>query len=288
MEVGLLGGSGRIAKTYRQLLEDHPWFDLAFIASRQGPSLGELPDTPLLFSSLPSSLKEWELFYVERGYTVISSSSAWRLDPRVPLIIPEINFAIPDQPWKGTLIAKPNCSIQSFLLPLGVLHPHFAVTKIHVTTMQAKSGAGQPNPLFDENVIPFIENEESKNENEPCKILNAKIEISAQCNRVSIEHGHLASCSVQFDTKPSLEQMVEIWNSFETLNLPTAPSKLFELKEVPQPRFDLQPMQIQIGRLRSCPLLDWRFVGLSHNTIRGGAGGGLLIAEKLKEEGHFG
>ena len=290
MEVGLLGGSGQIAESYRHLLKGHPWFDLQFIASRQGGGkLGDLPEAPLLFSSLPSSLaREWELFYVKRGYTVISSSSAFRLDPRVPLIIPELNFSIPKQPWKGTLIAKPNCSIQSFLLPLGVLHPYFPIEKISVTTMQAMSGAGKERDEFLHNVIPYIENEEEKNEREPCKILNAEISISAQCNRVPTKHGHLASCSVQFAKKPSLEEMIEIWEKTKPLDLPSSPAKLFALIDSPQPRFDLQPMQIQIGRLRPCPLLHWRFVGLSHNLMRGGAGGGLLIAEKLKAEGHFG
>ena len=290
MQVGLLGGSGQIAQTYRHLLKEHPWFSLSFIASRSEKGrLGDLPDCPLLFSSLPSHLaKEWELFYVEKGYTVISSSSAFRLDPDVPLIIPELNFEIPKQKWKGTLISKPNCSIQSFLLPLGVLHPHFPIEQIHVTTMQAMSGFGKPQPEFLENVIPYIENEEEKNEREPCKILKTEIKISAQCNRVPTKHGHLASCSVQFAKKPTLEEMKMIWEEFEPLDLPSSPSKLFAFIEAPQPRFDLQPMQIQIGRLRPCPLLDWRFVGLSHNTIRGGAGGGLLIAEKLKAEGHFG
>lgn len=288
MQVGLLGGRGRIAQTYRELLKEHPWFSVGFIASRRGSPLGELPDTPLLFSSLPSSMKEWELFYVERGYTVISSSSAFRMDPRVPLIIPELNFHIPKQPWKGTLIAKPNCSLQSFLLPVGVLHPHFPIQKLHVTTLQAMSGAGTIQPEFHENVIPYIEDEEEKNEREPCKILGCEIAISAQCNRVSTPNGHLASCSVAFQKKPSLQDMVEIWEQFRPLDLPSSPKPLFKMVEAPQPRFHLEPMQIQIGRLRACPLFDWRFVGLSHNTIRGGAGGGVLIAEQLKMEGHFG
>ena len=210
MQVGLLGGSGRIAQTYRDLLKEHPWFSIGFIASREGAPLGTLPDTPLLFSSLPSALKEWELFYVERGYTVISSSSAFRLDPRVHLVIPELNFVLPKQPWKGTLIAKPNCSIQSFLLPLGVLHPHFPVEKIHVTTLQAMSGAGKVRPEFEDNIIPHIEGEEEKNEKEPCKILDCAITISAQCNRVPILYGHLASCSALFKSKPSLDAMREL------------------------------------------------------------------------------
>ncbi len=293
ISVGLLGGRGQIAQKYRELLENHPWFSLSFIASREGPGkLGDLPDCPLLFSALPNDLaQKFDPFYVEKGYTVISSASCHRLAPQVPLIIPELNFQVEKQPGKGLLIAKPNCSIQSFLLPLGALDPFFGVEKISVTTLQATSGAGKPLPEFQDNVIPYIEDEERKTEQEPCKILGKQIAISAQCNRVSTADGHLASCSVAFSQKPSIEEMKKVWKETKPLPLPSSPKTLFEVFEdpkQPQPRFDLHPMQIQIGRLKECPILHYRFVALSHNTIRGGAGGGILIAEKLKEEGHFG
>lgn len=291
MDVGLLGNSGRIAEKYKELLKDHPWFRLSFIASRKGPHyLGELPSCKLLFSALPGEVAgEWEPFYAKEGYTVISSSSFFRLDPTVPLIIPELNRhhlnLLKNQQWKGALIAKPNCSIQSYLLPLGFLHPHFGIEKIHVTTMQAISGAReQKDPNFVDNIIPYIEHEEDKCEEEPNKILESTINISAQCHRVSVQNGHLASLSVSFQTKPKKEEILQIWKEANPLKLPSSPNPLFHYHEdqtKPQPRFDLHPMQIQIGRLRPCSILDWRFVALSHNTIRGGAGNGLLIAEVL-------
>ncbi|MCP5469915.1 MAG: aspartate-semialdehyde dehydrogenase [Chlamydiales bacterium] len=288
MRVGLLGRSGQIAQKYLELLKHHPWFELTFVASRDGEQLGTLPDCALLFSALPGKVAEkWEPYYVEHGYTVISSASYCRLNPKVPLVIPELNAHL----LKGHtgLIAKPNCSLQSYVLPLGFLHQHFGIEKVHVTTLQAISGAGanRNNPAFIENVVPYIQGEEEKCEQEPLKILGNDIVISAHCNRVFVQEGHLANVSVSFRKKPSRDEILKVWNEAPSLDLPSAPRPLFryfEQEDRPQPRYDLDPMQISIGRLRPCPLLDWRFSALSHNTMRGGAGGGVLIGEVIYHE----
>ncbi len=268
-----------------------------------------------VFSALdPPVAKILEEKYAEAGTPVVSNASTHRWTRDVPMLIPEINAEhisiIPAQQknrgWKkGFIAVKPNCSLQSYMTPLFALHKKFSVKKVIVTTLQAVSGAGHPGvSSFDiiDNVIPFIGGEEEKSENEPLKILGSMrngeivnasgIEISAHCNRVPVIDGHLACVSVSFERKPSRAEILDAWKKFrgvpQELKLPFAPKQPIIYREEenrPQPRLDRDTdkgMAVSVGRLRECNVLDWRFVGLSHNTIRGAAGGGILNAELLK------
>jgi aspartate-semialdehyde dehydrogenase len=230
------------------------------------------------------------------------------------MIIPEINHRHADiiplqrqrRGWNGLIAVKPNCSIQSYLTPLfALMQAGYGISDISVTTLQAVSGAGYPGvPSLDiiDNVIPFINGEEEKTEQEPLKILGeiregrfvprTDIRISAHCNRVPVRDGHIACVSVRFaQEKPELARIIEVWNSFRSLPqelaLPSAPAQpIIYLNDGarPQPKKDRLlhgGMAITVGRLRKCSVFDIKFVGLSHNTIRGAAGGGILNAELL-------
>jgi len=273
-----------------------------------------------VFSALDSDVaKEWEEKYAEAGIPVVSNASTHRHTQDVPMLIPEINphhlDMIPIQKknrnWnKGFIVVKPNCSLQSYLAPLFALHKKFKIRKAVITTMQAVSGAGHPGvSSFDivDNVIPYIKGEEEKSENEPKKILGSiennkfvydeSFEISAHCNRVNTIDGHMACVSVEFEKKPSREEILDIWENFRSLpqelNLPFAPQQPIIYREEdnrPQTRLDRDAdkgMAVTVGRLRECKVLQWRFVGLSHNTVRGAAGGGILNAELLKTKGYL-
>ncbi len=271
-----------------------------------------------VFSALDSGIaKEYEEKYAEADIPVISNSSCHRWTKDVPMLIPEINHEhidiIPVQKksrgWKkGFIAVKPNCSLQSYLLPLFALHEKFKIKKVMVTTMQAVSGAGYPGvssfSILD-NIIPYIGGEEEKTELEPLKILGEirgneivnydGIKITAHCNRVPVIDGHLACVSVEFEKKPTKEEILDIWKNFKSLpqelNLPFAPKQPIIYKDEinrPQTRLDRdldKGMAVVVGRLRECSVLDYKFVGLSHNTIRGAAGGGILNAELLYKKG---
>ncbi len=313
--VGILGATGVIGQQYVALLHNHPWFEIkSLVASHasssytetvrtkwhvstpipEGYSLCSLEDfapCPLVFSALPNALAAtYEPQLVKAGCTVISSASCHRESS--PVIIPEIN----PHHLTGKLITKPNCALQSFLLPLAPLHRKANICGLSVTTMQAMSGAGHRGLLsqaIQDNVIPLIEGEEEKLENEPLKILEARFPISAHCNRVPVLHGHLACISVAFEYPLSYEDILAEWNQPNALSLPSAPRYpviYCDEPARPQTRLDRDAgggMSVSVGRLRPCPLLEWRFVALSHNTVRGGAGGGVLIAELLKQKGHL-
>jgi aspartate-semialdehyde dehydrogenase len=239
----------------------------------------------------------------------------------VPMLIAEVNpHHVDIIPWQrknrgwdqGFIAVKPNCSIQSYMTPIwALLQAGYEVTRLFVTTMQAVSGAGYPGvaslDVLD-NVVPFINGEEEKSELEPLKILGAvvdgKIEhaalpqISAHCNRVPVTDGHVASISMEFGSKkPSIDEIKRIWTSFtalpQELDLPMAPRRPIIVREEadrPQPRKDRdadKAMAISVGRIRPCNIFDIRFTGLSHNTVRGAAGGGVLSAELLKSKGYI-
>jgi aspartate-semialdehyde dehydrogenase len=260
-----------------------------------------------------------EEMYAAAGIPVISNSSAHRWTRDVPVFIPEINphhtdiipFQRKARGWdKGFIAVKPNCSIQSYMIPLHALvQAGYLIKKIIVTTLQAVSGAGYPGvaslDILD-NIVPYIGGEEEKTEKEPLKIFGSIIngelqnavmpKISACCNRVSVIDGHTACVSLAFGMKkPSINQIKEIWNSFRGLpqeeDFPTAPRQPVVYREEdnrPQPRLDRntgKAMSIVAGRLRPCNVFDVRFTALSHNTIRGAAGGGILNAELLKFKG---
>lgn len=256
--------------------------------------------------------------YARAETPVISNNSAHRWTPDVPMMIPEINAdharVIEAQrkrlgARRGFIAVKPNCSIQSYV---PAIHPllGFGPTKIAVCTYQAISGAGKTFETWPEmidNVIPFIKDEEAKSENEPRKIWGTvsggKIQdatvpvITAQCIRVPVSDGHMAAVFVAFERKPSRDQILSAWKEFggkpQQLALPSAPRPFlhyFEEDNRPQTRLDRDAgngQAITLGRLRPDPIFDWRFVALSHNTVRGAAGGAVLTAELLSSEGYL-
>jgi len=256
--------------------------------------------------------------YAKTGTPVVSNNSAHRWTPDVPMVVPEINpehLEVIEAQRKrlgtstGFIAVKPNCSIQSYVPQLHTLLD-FKPTKAVVSTYQAISGAGKNFndwPEMVDNVIPYIGGEEEKSEQEPLRlwgrieggeIVKATApEISAQCIRVPVTDGHLATVSVSFEKKPSKEEIIERWNQFkgrsQELNLPSAPKQFityFEEENRPQTKLDRdieRGMGITAGRLREDTIFDYKFVGLSHNTVRGAAGGAVLIAELLKAEGYI-
>lgn len=265
-----------------------------------------------------------EILALEEAYAkaetpVVSNNSANRWTPDVPMVIPEINpehLEVIDMQKKrlgtkrGFIAVKPNCSIQSFVPALTPLL-HFGVTKAVVTTFQAVSGAGKTLadwPEMNDNVIPYIGGEEEKTEKEPLKIWG-KVEgdvivpaadplITAQCIRVPVSDGHLAAVSISFSRiKPSREEIINIWRNYygepQLLALPSAPVHFinyFDSFDHPQTGVDRnieKGMGISVGRLRNDPIFDYKFVCLSHNTLRGAAGGAVLIAEMLYKKGYI-
>ena len=302
--VGILGATGLVGKQYVKLLQSHPQFDLIFQATRKSiEDFDAAKKCRLLFSALPSPIaQKIEPEYAKKGIPIFSSASCHRLHNDIPLIIPEVNpdhlnmvtMQQKNRMWKeGCIIAKPNCTLQSYILPLCPLHKRFTLERLLVTNLQAISGAGKGYEL-ENNIIPYILGEEEKSESEPLKILGKwdghnlhlpAISISTHCTRVPVKHGHLACVSASFKEKPSLDEVKHIWKHFKGLKLPTAPQYpliYFKKDDRPQPKLDYlcgQGMSVALGRLRECSLFDIRFIALSHNLIRGAAGGGILTAE---------
>jgi aspartate-semialdehyde dehydrogenase len=259
--------------------------------------------------------------YAAAGIPVISNASAHRWTADVPVLIAEVNPHHADiigiqrkkRGWdKGFIAVKPNCSIQSYILPVhALIRAGWEVKRVIVTTLQAVSGAGYPGPAgidMIDNIVPYIGGEEEKSEQEPLKILGSVergvfrnyegLTISAHCNRVAVADGHTACVSLEFgDRKPSLDEVKKIWADFKGLpqeqRFPTAPVHPIIIREEndrPQPRKDRdaeKAMAITVGRIRPCGVFDLRFVGLSHNTVRGAAGGGILNAELLRYKGYL-
>jgi aspartate-semialdehyde dehydrogenase len=341
--VGILGATSLIGQHYLNLLKDHPWFEVVFLGGSDrsaGKSYREavksswvLPEPiccdlevshldevtkakqlcHFVFSALPNDMAAlYEEKYAAMGLPVISNASCHRQVDDIPCLIAEINHdhleLIPQQQkkrgWKGGfIITKPNCAIQSFMLPLTPLHRKWNINQIHVTTLQSMSGAGVLGlgalNNYD-NIIPYIEGEESKVEKEPLKIwgskthtgiVHAEMKIGAQCNRVPVRYGHHACVSFKLEKKAEKQEILDLWKTFQglpqELQLPTAPpSCVIYEPEDPRPQNKLDTsrekgMSAIVGRLRECPLFDFRFVSLSHNALRGGAGGGVLNAELL-------
>lgn len=273
------------------------------------PSPDSWESAPLVFSALPASeAEEIEPAFARTGSFVFSNASAHRMRRDVPLVIPEVNpehlTALDTQRavngWPGALVTNPNCSTIGLTLALAPL-ARFGIERVLVTTLQAASGAGYPGvaslDLLD-NVIPNIAGEEEKIETETRKILgawqdsqfvDAPIRLSAQTTRVPVREGHLEAVSVAFAHPPEPEEIIAAWRDFaglpQELRLPTAPEhplRYLDAPDRPQPRLDRDAergMAVTVGRLRRCPVLDYRFFCLSHNTIRGAAGAALLNAE---------
>ena len=269
----------------------------------------------LLFSAMDAGVAtEIERAFAQAGHVVVSNSRNHRMEQDVPLLVPEINpdhlKLVPGQQrsrgWKGQIVTNPNCSTVGLVMALGPLK-QFGIAKVIVTTMQAISGAGYPGvPSMDimGNVIPYIGGEEEKMEMETQKILGdfagdrivpLAAKVSAHCNRVAVVDGHTETVSVEFSSKPSEADLRQALESFRGLpqerNLPSAPpNPVIYMTEAnrPQPRKDAERergMAAFVGRLRACHALDYKFVVLSHNTIRGAAGAAVLNAELMHSEG---
>ncbi|HMA62296.1 MAG TPA: aspartate-semialdehyde dehydrogenase [bacterium] len=276
----------------------------------------------LIFSAVnmpKDEIRKLEKAYAKEGFAVLSNNSAHRHTDNVPVLIPEVNPSHADiiqqqrkdYGWdKGLLAVKPNCSVQSYVTPVyALMEQGYKISEMIVTTLQALSGAGYPGPSsldMIDNIVPYIGGEEKKSEIEPQKILgkiedgkfvyNQNIKISAHCNRVPVIDGHTACVSMKFDgDKPEQDEILEIWKNFkgepQKMELPMAPLQPIiyeEENDRPQPRKDRnndKGMAVTVGRLRPGNVFDYRFVGLSHNTIRGAAGGGILNAEYLVKSG---
>ncbi len=291
---------------------------------REVQDYAKLPkDLGFVFSAVEMPKKEdikaVEDEYAKLGIPVVSNNSAHRWTKDVPCLIAEINHQhsdiIPIQQkargWsKGFIVVKPNCSLQSFLTPIFALEKAgYKISTLIITTLQATSGAGYPGvPSLDliDNIVPLIGGEEEKTEKEPLKILgkiqggeivnDESIKISSTCTRVPVVDGHTAVVNMKFKDKvPSKEEIIKIWKDFKALpqelDLPMAPKQpiiYLEEENRPQPRKDRnndKAMAVTVGRLRKDPVFDYKFVALSHNTIRGAAGGGILNAEMLKAKG---
>jgi aspartate-semialdehyde dehydrogenase len=265
-----------------------------------------------------NEIQALEEAYAKTGTPVISNNSAHRWTPDIPMVIPEINpghIEIIEAQRKrlgtstGFIAVKPNCSIQSYVPPLSALLD-FKPTQVVATTYQAISGAGKNFtdwPEMLDNVIPYIGGEEEKSEQEPLRIWggieNGAIVkassplITTQCIRVPVTDGHMAAVFVSFEKKPSKEEILQRWQQFrgrpQELSLPSAPKQFityFEEENRPQTKLDRdieRGMGISVGRLREDFMYDFKFIGLSHNTLRGAAGGAVLIAELLKAEGYI-
>jgi aspartate-semialdehyde dehydrogenase len=278
-------------------------------------------DVDLIFCAVDmkrDEIKALEEAYARTGTPVISNNSAHRWTPDVPMVIPEVNpghiEVIASQRKRlgtktGFIAVKPNCSIQSYVPALHAIL-EYKPLKVVACTYQAISGAGKTFkdwPEMIDNVIPYIGGEEEKSEQEPLRIWGRVSDgvivkatsplITTQCVRVPVTDGHLAAVFVSFEKKPSKEDILERWRSFrgrpQELDLPSAPKQFiryFEEADRPQTKLERDAengMGITAGRLREDTLYDYKFVSLSHNTIRGAAGGGVLIAELLKAEGYI-
>jgi aspartate-semialdehyde dehydrogenase len=320
-EISVLAASERSAgKKYKDactwLMETEMPKEIAEmpVANIDVKSAEQTGDFDLVFTSLPGDLAGPVENEFGALYPVFSKASAHRMDKDVPLIVPEIN---PDHAalvkvqqkkrgWKGFITTDPNCSTIGLAITLAPL-AQFGIQQVMVTTMQALSGAGYPGvPSLDiiDNVVPFISGEEDKMETEALKILGsfdgdgikfADFKMSASCNRVNVKDGHLESVFIKLVDEPSLEEVEKAFTSFQgepqRLKLPSAPEQPIIVrheKNRPQPRFDRDTgngQSVVVGRLRKDPIMSIKYMCLSHNTVRGAAGGGILSAELYVSKG---
>jgi aspartate-semialdehyde dehydrogenase len=343
IQVGVLGGTGMVGQSFVKFLENHPWFDLTWVGASDRSAgkkyreatawrlAGEMPagvreltvneSAPgngaprLMFSAMDASVAtEIERAFAQAGYVVVSNSRNHRMEPDVPLLVPEINWdhlrvisrQRRERGWTGAIVTNPNCSTVVLTMALAPLKK-FGIERVIVTTMQAISGAGYPGvPSMDinANVIPFIGGEEPKMETETQKILGEvgetgfqplSAKVSASCNRVPTVDGHLMATSVELREKPDERAIRDAFDSYasepQKRKLPSAPAKpvqYMEQQDRPQPRRDVERdngMAVYVGRLRPCPVFDWKFLACGHNTVRGAAGAAVLNAELMYSEG---
>ncbi|MHB1312936.1 MAG: aspartate-semialdehyde dehydrogenase [Gemmatimonadaceae bacterium] len=344
--VAILGATGAVGQTFIRLLAGHPWFDIAEVAASERSAgrryadatlwiEGDLPvavgnllvkpcdpavvRSPIVFSALDSNVAgEVEAAFAAAGHLVLSNAKNYRMEPDVPLVIPEVNAAHlqlldvqrANRGWKGGIVTNANCAATMAAMALAPLHEAFGARRIFAATMQAVSGAGYPGvPSLDilGNVIPFIGDEEPKIEREMQKMLGryaagavtgAPFAVSAHANRVAVENGHTVCLSVEFERQPDVADAVAAFRAWrgapEVHGLPSAPDEplhLFETDDRPQPRRDVmrgRGMTVSVGRVRTDPLFHLKFVAMGHNTIRGAAGGSILNAELLVATGRSG
>jgi aspartate-semialdehyde dehydrogenase len=341
IDVGVLGATGMVGQQFIARLAHHPWFNLRWLAASErseGKAYASaaawrlatpMPDVcraatvdacvpgrgpRVVFSALDAGAADvLEREFAAAGHIVLSNARSFRMDPMVPLLIPEINADHLDvlaeqrkaKGWRGAIVTNPNCATVVLAMALAPLRP-FGIARVLVTTMQAVSGAGYPGvPSLDilGNVIPYIGGgEEDKIETETLKILGTRggrtplaAIISAQVNRVPVIDGHLMTVSVELTSRPAPEAVVAAMRAFrgrpQELELPTAPNPpLVVMDDInrPQPKLDADlggGMTVSIGRVRACPVLTHRFVALGHNTIRGAAGASVLNAEIMHAQG---
>ncbi len=341
--VTVLGATGTVGQKFVRLLAEHPWFEVTAVAASSasaGRTYAEatrwrepvpmpadiarltvkecVPPSPgaIVFSALDAEVAgPIEQAFAASGAIVVTNTRTHRMDPDVPLLIPEVNedhLSLVDcqresRGWDGAILANPNCSTAALALALAPLHRAFTIERLFVSTMQAISGAGYPGvPSLDivGNVIPFIAGEEEKIERESRKILGtlasgaiepSEFSLSVHANRVPVVDGHMATVSVEFRRKTDPAQAIEALRGFRgsprVCQLPSSPVPPIEVDERidrPQSRLDLERgggMAVTVGRVRPCPVLDLRMVVLGHNTVRGAAGQAVQIAELLVADG---
>ena len=341
-DVGVLGATGTVGQEFISQLSGHPWFRVSWIGAsdrsadkpyreatpwrlateRPGWAANMIVDrvTPgrapkLLFSGLDAIVAgEVEAAFAQAGHVVVSNARNHRMDPVVPLVIPEINAdhlkLLQEQEtlngWSGRIVTNPNCSTVVLALALAPLC-QFGLEQVMVSTLQAVSGGGYPGVASLDvvgNVIPVVRGEESKLETETQKILGSvadgkvrphPVTISASTTRVPVINGHTELVAVDLKSSPTLSDVVAAIQGFsgypQELGLPSAPScplRYLDEEDRPQPRLDAERdngMAVFIGRLRACPVLTYKFVAMGHNTIRGAAGAAVLNAELLKADG---
>jgi aspartate-semialdehyde dehydrogenase len=341
--VAILGATGTVGQKFVRLLARHPWFEVTAVAASSAsagrsyaeatrwrepvplpPEIGALTVAEcapplaagIVFSALDAEIAgPIEQDFARAGAFVVTNTRTHRMEPDVPLLIPEVNedhLRLIDcqretRSWSGAILANPNCSTAALALALAPLHRAFTIERLFVSTMQAVSGAGYPGvPSLDivGNVIPFIAGEEEKIERESRKILGtlnggavepAAFASSVHANRVPVVDGHMAAVSVEFHRRVTPSQAVEAMRGFtgspRVAALPSSPARPIEVEERvdrPQSRLDVERgegMAVTVGRVRPCPVLDLRLVVLGHNTVRGAAGQGVQIAELLRAEG---
>lgn len=345
--VAVLGATGMVGQRFIELLQGHPWFELVALAASEQhqerpygkvakwrlsgempPAAATLPvvacrpealpvNVKIAFSALPAEVAgEVEANFARAGIAVFSNARHYRMEPDVPLLIPEVNAdhatAIVQQRkqrgWPGCIVTNANCSATPLVMALKPLQQAFGVRKVMVTTLQAISGAGYPGvPSYDilDNAIPYISGEEEKVESETRKMLgtweegrgfrDAPVVVSAQCNRVATREGHLECASIELEYNATPEEIIAAWQNYtsepQRLKLPSAPQQALIYRsepDRPQTLLDRAAghgMSVTIGRLRRCPILSYKFVLLGHNTIRGAAGGSILNAELCASKG---
>ena len=343
IRVAVLASTGAVGQRFVQLLDNHPWFEVAALTGSDrtiGQTYAEgcrwilsgpMPefarnmkiaptapglDAAICFSALPTEqAKELEPSFAQAGHVIASNASSHRMWPDVPLLIPEVNpehtglihAQRQNRGWSGALTTNPNCTATGFTIALKPIHDAFGLKRVFVVSMQAVSGAGYPGVAsldIVDNVVPYIGNEEDKVETEPQKMLGklsggeiemAGFKTSAHTNRVAVVDGHTVCASVELESNASAADVALALEEFKgkeiVRDLPSAPKTIIEVRseaDRPQPRKDRDAgngMTTVVGRVRPDPLFDVKFVVLSHNTIRGAAGGSLLNAELMVAQG---